>query len=98
MAQNQRQLLEQTVDQVRTWDADERSPASLEYLFFELNQADQSRNTDLWGQLREALSASAELKRKDPARFFDRPGLARQGYWWWDPEAWVVESPTTQAS
>lgn len=89
-----KELLEQAIDEIRSFDADERSPYSIEFLFIQLNGADQSENEELWDELREALANSRQMQRKDPKNFFTRPYFSGQGYWWWNPEEW--QAPVTE--
>lgn len=90
MAKDERQLLEQAIEEVRNFDADRRSPYSIEFLFLQLNDADQSDNLELWDELRRALANSRQISRKDPKQFLERPYFSGQGYWWWNPLEWQV--------
>lgn len=90
MVKNEQQLLNQAIEQVRNFNADERSPYSIEHFFIQLNEADQSKNEQLWNALRSALANSRQIKRKAPKKFFDRFYFADEGYWWWNPDEWEV--------
>ncbi|NGP87688.1 hypothetical protein [Fodinibius halophilus] len=83
-----KELLQNAIEQIRTYNADERSPYSIEHFFLRLNEADQSENKELWKELRKALAESQQIKRKAPKKFFTRLYFADEGYWWWNPEEW----------
>lgn len=79
MASNQdRELLEKTIEEVRGWTY-ELSPYGVEYMFLKLDELNQSKNEDLWSQLRKALADNHDLNRKAPTIFFDRPHVRKTG-------------------
>lgn len=88
MAYDDRELLEQTIDSIRNYNQDKRSPYSIEHFLLKLNDADQSQNKDLWEELREALGNSEQVNREATKELLTKTYFAEQGYWWWDPQNW----------
>lgn len=88
MTATDREILEDAIDEVRRYDADKRSPYSVEHFFLKLHEADPNENKELWRELREALAKSDQISRQAPRKFFNRPYFASEGYWWWDPSEW----------
>lgn len=86
-----KEVLENTIEYASEFER-EQSPFRLEVYFYQLHEADQSQNEELWNELRSVLADNSELHLKASREFLSRPSLSDEGYWWWDPEEWEVEN------
>ena len=85
MAETQRQSLKRYIDIISAFDQD-KTISELESVFVNLQYLDQTKNIDLWLELKAALSKNKALKDAEVLSFLTDTRLAKDGYWWYSPD------------
>ena len=83
MAETQEQTLKRYIWIIEDWHGN-RLPDEIISVFFNLEELDQSKNKELWQQLKQAIKNNKEFEfegfQLDMQSLTER---ANQGYWWW---------------
>jgi hypothetical protein len=87
----EREELRREIRIVRQWDFS-RMPNGVESAFLRLEDLDQSRNNDLWDELRHTLAENEHRRHPKLLKFIERPERAEQEYWWYDPAEWSLQA------
>ncbi len=83
-----RERLNWAIDLLGDWKA-EYTWAEVEHVFMYLNELDQSKNLDLWEELRRVMGSNEALHERELLRFLRSDTLAGRGYWWFAPDHWA---------
>ena len=85
MAETQRQSLKRYIGIISAFNQD-KIITELESVFINLQYLDQTKNIDLWLELRTALSKNKALHDDEVSSILADCTLAKDGYWWYSPE------------
>ncbi len=80
----ERDDLRGAVSVLRDWRLD-KVPNEVESVFSALEDLDQSRNLDLWQQLRATLATNEALRHLELLKYTRDEERAAAGYWWYHP-------------
>jgi hypothetical protein len=84
MAASEKEKLKRIIEEIEGWRAT-RPPEAIYSAFEFLEGLDQSKNADLWDELRQAIEENKDFKWK-PFKDFMKPfsKRAKEGFWWWN--------------
>lgn len=90
METEQQKRLKHAIAVVCEWE--EPAPATeLHVVFSDLMDLDQSKDIELWDELRRALAENPELKYPVHRRQVGSTAHPLR-YWWWDPKNWSTDN------
>ncbi len=83
MATDQAERLELAIKSVASWRAT-MPPEGIYSVFEELEDLDQSKNKELWDELKVAIEENEAFNWEPFQKFMKRfKKRAKEGFWWW---------------